>query len=102
MGRWRRILQSGAIHLMAPLSPDVIGRHGINTFSNEPGVEKSEVTNSDSATDFEGVSHSGIMPKSYRSWVAGGWEGCKYQTSSNCAWWLAFTTPESQSKYTVF
>ncbi len=92
-GRWRRILQSGAIHLLFSLFADVIGSHSINTFSIERGVQKSEVTTSDSAADSEGVLPSGNMPKSYRSWAAGGQEGCKYQASSNCAWWLAFTTP---------
>jgi hypothetical protein len=84
-GRWRIILQSGATHLLAPLHTVVIGGHGTNTFSIVPGVQKSKVIGSDSAADSAGGLPSGSMPKSYRSWAAGGREGCKYHASSNCA-----------------
>jgi hypothetical protein len=73
--------------------------HGTPTFSTVPGRQKSNSGGGNCTIPLaEYKTSSGATPKLYSSCAVGGRDCCRYQASSNFAWWLLFTTPESRSK----
>jgi hypothetical protein len=70
------------------------GGHGTTTFSTVSGMQKSDSSSGTCLIPLaEYETSSGATPKLYSSCAAGGRDCCKYQASSNFAWWLSSPHP---------